>query len=158
MISIGCQYGGPEFDGSKRIQQTLRAAMKALAFVRGPWVGSDDFGPCDDKPQSGPFFEKGSAPAVNVVFYIPGTLGIKVPDKIEAARFSRKHKELLVAVPAPPEMVDSEEAAGFVIDALHEANRIAAETFTRKGPEPFDLERAEALVEKVRQTLADQGF
>jgi hypothetical protein len=42
--------------------------------------------------------------------------------------------------------------------ALHEANRIAAETFACKGTAPFDIERAEAIVERVRQSLVDQGF
>jgi hypothetical protein len=79
-------------------------------------------------------------------------------DGIEAARFSRKQKLLLVAVPVPPEMVESQAAASFVIGALHEANRIAAETFARKGAELFDFDQAEAIVDKVGQSLVDQGY
>ena len=159
MISIGGYYKGPELSNSS-IKRLLQVAMKALEAARGPWVGSDDFGPCDDKPRSGPYFEKGSAPAVNVVFYVPGSLGKEGPDKVEAARFSRKQKLLLVAVPVPPEMVESDAAAGFVIDALRQANQIAAETFAKKGKdiEPFDLKQADAIVDKVERSLADQGF
>ena len=63
-----------------------------------------------------------------------------------------------MAVPVPKEEVETGGSIDFVIGALHEANRIAAETFAGKGTEPFDLERAEAIVEKVKQALVDQGF
>jgi hypothetical protein len=157
MISIGGQYNGPELSNA-RIKQLLTATMKAVVKERGPIVGDDDFGPCGERPESGPYFEIGSAPAVNVVFYVPGSLGREGPDKIAAARFSHKQKELLVAVPVPLEMVESEAAAEFVINALRQANRIAAETFARKGTEPFDLEQADAIVDKVKQSLAGQKF
>jgi hypothetical protein len=139
MISIGAHFNGPELDGSK-IDQSLSRAMKAVELARGPG------------------YEQHTAPAVNVVFYVPGSLGSEGPTKIEAARFSRKQKLLLVAVPVPPEIVESDGAAEFVIDALHQADQIAAETFARKGTEPFDLEQAEAIVEKVRQSLLDHGY
>ena len=158
MISIGVRYGGPEQDGSA-IEQLLRATSKVLMNELGPVVGEDDFGPCAPRPVSGPYFEVGATPAVNVVFYVPGSLvGYEDLTQIEAARFSRKQKLLLVAVPVPAEMVESDAAAQFVIGALHEANRIAAETFARKGTEPFDLQRAEAIVDQVERSLADQGF
>ena len=156
MISIGVNLGGPE---QLRIDELLRATMRSLSAVRGSWVGGDDFEPGKPRPASGPFFEKGSSPAVNVIFYVPGSLlGYDDLKKIEAVRFSRKQKLLLVAVPVPKEEVETGGSIDFVIGALHEANRIAAETFAGKGTEPFDLERAEAIVEKVKQALVDQGF
>jgi hypothetical protein len=158
VISIGINFGGPEQDGSC-IQRLLSAAAQAVSKERGPWVGSDDFGPCDLRPVAGPYFEVGSSPAVNVVFYVPGSL-VSYEDlkKIEAARFSRKQKLLLLAVPVPKEEVESGGSVEFVVGALRRANAIAAETFARKGTEPFDLEKAEAIVEKVRESLVDQGF
>ena len=157
MISIGEHYRGHELSGSK-IGQLLKATNRAAREETGPLVGSDDFGPCGERPESGAYFEVGSAPAVNVVFYVPGSLGDFDIPKIEASRFSRKQKLLLVAVPVPREEVESGGSVEFVTGALHEANRIAAETFARKGSEPFDFERAEAIVERVRQSLVDQGF
>ena len=76
---------------------------------RGPWVGEDDFGPGDPQPATGKYFAVGSAPAVNVIFYVPGSV-LTYSDllgQMEAARFSRKQKLLLVAVPVPPEMINS---------------------------------------------------
>ncbi|MBX7167689.1 MAG: hypothetical protein K1X74_15265 [Pirellulales bacterium] len=157
MISLGSHFRGPELDGS-RIEALLRATGRSISKERGPWVGTDDFGPCDPQPKSGVYFEKGSTPAINVVFYVPGSLGDFDIPKIEASRFSRKQKLLLVAVPVPKAEVESGGSVEFVIGALQEANRIAAETFAKKGTEPFDLEKAEAIVEKVKQTLVHQGF
>lgn len=157
MISIGVQLNGPELSKST-IKLLLMATMRAIADERGPIVGDDDFGPCDPRPVSGSYFEIGSAPALNVVFHVQGSFNVPMPEKIEAARFSRKQKELLVAVPVTKEEVKRGGLVEFVIGALHEANRIAAETFGRKGTEPFDRERADAIVEKVRQSLVEQGF
>lgn len=138
MISIGVNLGGPEPVG---IDASLRAAMRVVKAARGNG------------------YESHTTPAVNVVFYVPGSL-MDYADlkKIEAARFSRKQKLLLVAVPVPKEEVEGGGSVEFVTSALHEANRIAAETFAKKGAGPFDLERAEAIVEEVRQALVDQGF
>jgi len=157
MISIGAHFRGPELSGS-RIKQLLMAAMRALKKERGPLVGTDDFGPCDPRPTSGPYVELGAAPEVNVVFYVPGSLGDFDIPKIEASRFSRKQKKLLVAVPVPKEEAESGGSVEFVIDALHQANRIAAETFARKRAGEFDLARADAIAEKIRQSLIAQGF
>ncbi len=137
MISTGGHYRGPELEGS-RIHRLLNATMKALIAA------------CGD-------FKEGSAPAVNVVFYVPGSLGAFDIPKIEASRFSRKQKLVLVAVPVPPEVARAGGSVEFVIDALHKAITIAAEVFARKGTEPFDLAKAETIVEKVRQSLAAQA-
>jgi hypothetical protein len=55
----------------------------------------------------------------------------------------------------PKEAAESGGSVEFVIDSLHQANAIAAETFARKGDEPFDLTRAEAIVEQVKRSLID---
>jgi hypothetical protein len=136
MISIGINLGGPE---RLPIEDLLRAAIKAAKAARDD--GDDFLG----------------KPSINVVFYVPGSLNVyKDLNKIEAARFSRKQKSLLVAIPVPLELVQSRTAIDFVVDALFQASRLAADIFTRKGCDPFDLERAEAIVEKVRQSLVNQ--
>jgi len=156
MIATGGHYRGPELSGS-RIQKLLNAAMKALIQECGLFIGADDLDHDGLGRTPGRIFTVGSTPAVNVVFYVPGSLGGFDIPKIEASRFSRKKKLLLVAVPVPPEVAQAGGSVEFIIDALHKANAIAAAVFARKGNEPFDLARAEAIVEKVRQSLAAQA-
>lgn len=154
MITIGVHYGGPE---SVRIERLLRALGICLAEARGPWVGADDFDSGDERPESGPYFEQGSSPGLNVVFYVPGSLSYEGPAKIEPARFSRVKKLLLVAVPVPPDVASSGGSVGFVIGSLRAANAIAAEVFAKKGMK-FDVAQAEALVAGVERALLAQGF
>lgn len=137
MISVGAHYRGPELDGSP-VDLLIRGAAKALKRLRGDG------------------YEAHSVPSVNVVFYVPGALGGFDIPKIEASRFSRKQKLLLVAVPVPKDVAAAGRSVQFVIDALHKANAIAAEVFAKKGTEPFDL--AKALVEKVKDALLAQEF
>jgi hypothetical protein len=135
MISIGAYFGEPGQQDSP-IGLVLRAAMDATARCRGDWI-------------------EGSTPGVNVVFYVHGSIAkYDCPTKIEAARFSRKQKLLLVAVPVPKVIIETDEPLTFVIDALHQANAIAAEVFAKKSPEQFDFEKAEAIVERVQESLA----
>ena len=138
MITTGNHFRGPELENS-RIWNLLGATMRAVIAARGE---------C----------EEGSSPGVNVVFYVPGSLGDFDIQRIEASRFSRRQKLVLVAVPVPKEVVEVGGSREFVIDALHQANMIAVETFARKKAGQFDLDRAEAIVEKVSQSLVDQGF
>ncbi len=154
MISIGAQFGAPEHARAS-IRRAIFAAMDAISDERGPWVGEDDFGPGDPQPATGKYFAVGSAPAVNVIFYVPGSvLTYSDLGQMEAARFSRKQKLLLVAVPVPPEMINSPDALDFVIGALHKANAIAAEVFAEKNVGVFDLQKADELVEKARAEIA----
>ena len=137
MITIGAHFRGPELSGSV-IEQTIREVAKGVVAARGDW-------------------KEGRAPAVNVVFYVPGSLGTFEIPKIEPSRFSRKKKMLLVAVPVPKDVTDAGYAVEFVLDALRKANAIAADVFSRKGSEAFALHQADAIVEKVRDRLAAQS-
>ncbi len=137
----------------------LSATSIAVSTARGPWVGADDYGPCDPVPESGPYFRDGDAPALNVVFYVPGSiLAFDDLKQIEAARYSRKKKLLLVAVPVPRDVAASDGSVEFVIGALRKANAIAAEVFAKKGKEPYDLAKAEWLVDQVEASLRAQGY
>lgn len=157
MIAIGEHYRGPELSKAK-IGQLLKCTNLAMKKATGPIVGMDEFAFCNVESSSGPYIQLGSSPLLNVIFYVPGSLGEFEIGRIEASRFSRKQKLLLVAVPVPKQEVESGGSVEFVIDALHEANRIAAETFAKKGTESFNLEKAGALVEMVRKSLVEQGF
>jgi hypothetical protein len=135
MISIGVQLGGPE---SVAIEALLRAAMTTMICARG---------------------EKGddASPEVNVVFYVPGSL-LQYADlrKIEATRFSRKERLLLVAVPVPTDVAHHGGSVRFLIDALHQAIAIAAEAFARKGLVNFDIHASTLIVDRVEQMLRDR--
>jgi hypothetical protein len=99
-------------------------------------------------------WQPGISPGLNVVFYVPGSLGdFSNVTKIAAGRFSRKQKLLLVEVPVPRDVAESGGSVEFVIDALRQAIVIAAEVFARKGHEPFDPARANAIVDRVNHTL-----
>ena len=77
---------------------------------------------------------------------------------LPAARFSRKRNLVLVAVPVPPSLVNSDRATEFVIDALYKANSIAAGVFAKKGVEDFTRERADAIVDEVKDALGGQSI
>jgi len=108
--------------------------MKAVKIARGEW-------------------KEGDAPAVIVVWIVPGSLGEVNFTGQRTTLFSRKKKLLQIEAAVPQEVVDAGGSVDFVIDALHTASATAAEVFARKGKEPFDLARAEAIVERVRDEL-----
>ena len=88
-----------------------------------------------------------STPRVNVVFYVPGSLlAFEDLKKIEAARFTRKEKLLLVAVPVSREVAKLGASVAFIVDALRQAVAIAADVFARKKVAGFDLADAEVIV------------
>jgi hypothetical protein len=134
MIFIGNHFHGPELTGSP-IDRLLTSAAKAAVSSRGP-------------------FDLGSTPAVNVVFHVPGSLG-EAPQAAHpvAGRFSRKQKLLLVEVYVPKEQVATGGSIDFVIDSLRQANAIAADVFARKGTEPFDVAKANAIIDQVSEAL-----
>jgi len=154
MISIGIHRGGPELKDSK-VDKAIRAAAIAVAEIRGPWVRSDECESSGSSSEEETFFQEGSTPAINIIFYIPGTV-MQYDDvtQITATRFTRKRKLLLVTVPVPPELIQSSRAEQFVLDALHQSIQIAADAFAKKSVEPFDLAQAETLVDKVKQSLS----
>ena len=158
MISIGTIYGGPEFSPSSGIKNLLESTVKTLRKIRGPWVGNDDYGPCDSRPESGPFFVKGSAPSLNVVFSVSGSVADFGIAKIEVGRFSRKNQAVSVSVIVSGEEVTSGGSVDFVISALEKSIQIASEVFKKKKNDPFDIEKATSLLNQTRESLIEQGF
>ena len=159
MIAIGVIFGGPG-QSMSRIGVLLGTTMEALARERGPWVGDDDFGPGSPRPTSGRFFEEGSTPGINVLFLVPGSIWKHdhVKKDIGAIRFTRKQKMLLINVLVPEEMVRTGGSVEFVIDALHKANAIARDVFSKKHVGPFDFDAAESLVNRVAHALSQQDL
>lgn len=132
MISIGAVYEGLELRGSP-ICETINAIGKAVIKLRGD-------------------FEIGKSPAVNVVFYVPGSLGGVDWEGSRDSTFSRKQRLLMVQVAIPKEVADSENPVDFLVEALHEANVIAFEGFRKRKIEyPFD--EAETLIDDVKRKL-----
>lgn len=135
MISIGCDFGGPGLSQTA-IGELLLAASRLVEQHRGE-------------------YDEGSIPEVNVVFYVPGSVADFPPrDAPRAGRFSRKQKLLLVEVYVPRDVAEAGGSVEFVTDSLRQANAIAAEVFARKGAEPFDLAKANAIVQRVSEALA----
>lgn len=77
-------------------------------------------------------------------------------DAPRAGRFSRKQKLLLVEVHVPKEQVESGGSVEFIIGALRQACSIAAEVFEQKKAGPFDLTKANAIVDRVRDALMEK--
>lgn len=135
MISIGAVYNGPESKDSwayERIGRTMRAAMN----LRG-------------------WFEVGHFPAINVVFYVPGSFGKVDFDEIRDAKFSRKKQYLMIQVPVPEDQVNSRSLDDFLIKSLHGANLIATQFFQEKGM-AYPFQEAEELVNKIENELTNE--
>lgn len=133
MITIGCDYMGPEHEQSG-IALLLNATMRASMIASGPW-------------------EVGRSPGVNVVFLVPGSLGNFGVSAIKTGRFSRKKKLLLVVVPVSPEVTESGGSIEYVMGALRAATELAAETFARKGAGEWPLSETEAVLERIRELI-----
>ena len=87
MISIGTILRGPEHRAS--------AAYRAIAAVRRAaayCTGATEFA---------------MGPALNVVFYVPGSLGSPDWEGSRDAKFSRRRQLLMVQVAVPSSLVDS---------------------------------------------------
>lgn len=134
MIFIGGIFSGPELDGSST-EQTIKLVGRIAADLRGS-------------------FNVGDAPAVNVVFCVPGSLRSPDWDWLQEGTFSRRQKLLLVQVAVPAELVNSPQLDEFIIRSLHGANTIAFHTFNEKDMK-FPLREAEELVLQVKDRLAD---
>ncbi|MCE9605450.1 MAG: hypothetical protein K8U03_11180 [Planctomycetia bacterium] len=134
MISIGVDYMGPELRDSQAYK-VLNAALNLTVTERGD-------------------FKLGDEPSVNVVFLVPGSLGSLDFDFPLEGKFSAKDKLLRVDIPVPQEIVNSESISEFIIDSLHSANAVAFDFFRRRGRESFALEKAEAIVKRIQNSLA----
>ena len=137
MIGAGGVYNGPELEGSL-IERFLRATYKAIKTSRGQW-------------------KEGDAPAVIVVWVVPGSLGEVNFTGQRITLFSKKKRLLQIEAAVPKEVVEAGGSVEFVIDALQKAIKTAADVFSCKGPEPFDLAKAETIVEKVKGALENLG-
>ena len=134
MISIGSVLKGPELRDSP-IDRAIMAALRAAKELRGD-------------------FEFGSTPAVNVVFYVPGSTGSPDWDGLRDAKFSRQQKFLMVQVAVPEDAVESPAPEDFVIGSLYGANAVAFEFFRQRKIE-YPLADAEALVEQIESRIRE---
>ncbi len=101
-------------------------------------------------------YKEGTVPAVNVVFYTPGSVG-GTPDweRGHIAKYSTKRKLLLVQVGVPEEMVYAQTALDYVIEELYGANALAFEFYRGKKMD-YPLADAEKLVGEIRQIVETQ--
>jgi hypothetical protein len=137
MIGIGAFYGGPELEGAP-IDFLVSATMQAANDVCGEW-------------------ETMTTPRVNVNFWIPGSVdGYDEITGIGVGRVSRKQRAMAVRVRVPKEIVKPGASVQFIVDSLLEASRIAADVFSRKGIEGFDLAKAVEAVDQIKHLVHDK--
>jgi hypothetical protein len=132
MISIGSVLHGPELQDSLA-HRLIAAVMRAAIRCRGT-------------------AEFAIGPAINVVFYVPGSLGSPDWEGTRDAKFSRKRKLLMVQVAVPEALVDSPALKEYLVESLHSANHVAVEFFRQKGID-YPLADAESLVETIKERL-----
>jgi hypothetical protein len=132
MISIGAVYRGPELR-ERPAYQRIGALMRAAIKFRG-------------------WFEVGTRPGINVVFYVPGSLGDFDFDEPRESKFSRKKQYLMVQVPVPKSEVNSQSLDDFLIKSLREANLIATQVFQEKKM-VYPYREAEELVNQIEQEM-----
>lgn len=152
MITIGIHSGGPEIDG-RPIKQQLRRVGLAVADVRGRWIESDGLSDDLGVPSSGPGFVEGSAAAVNVVFFVSGSIQrYDEVARLQATRLSRRNKLLLVVARVPDDVAVDGDVIGYALATLREACSLAAGTFQKKGLH-FDEDAAARLIAAVSTAL-----
>lgn len=133
MISIGAVYRGPELRDS-HINRVISASMQSAMKIRSE-------------------LESASRPSVNVIFYVPGSLGEPDWDGLREAKFSLRQKLLMVQVAVPQEVVDSATPEDYVIESLYGANAVAFEFFRQKQMQ-FPLAEAEQLVKSIASSVS----
>ena len=132
MISIGSVLKGPELRGS-HTDRILTEIAKAAMECRGA-------------------FEFGASPAVNVVFYVPGSLGSPDWEGVRDGKYSRKQQVLMVQVAVPSHLMGAASLKAHLLESLHGANAVCFELFCQKGLR-FPLQEAEALVERIKERV-----
>jgi hypothetical protein len=134
MIATGGFYCGPELRESP-INKRLMAIGRAIKMARGDW-------------------KQGDTPGVVVVFVVPGSLGDVNFTGQRITLFSRKKKLLQIEVAVPNELVTVGDVDSFVLDAVRQAIRTAAEHFERKKAGVFDVAEASVIVDAVSRSLS----
>lgn len=132
MISIGAVFRGSELKDSLA-DRLITTAMKAARECRDALVS-------------------GIHPAINVVFYFPGSLGSFDWDGLRDGKFSQKRQLLMVQVAVPSELVNSQTLKDFLVESLHAANQLAFDFFQRRGID-YSLAEADNLVQRIAQRM-----
>ena len=157
MLTIGIHFRGPELKHTDTGQVLIRT-VKVVAELCGDVIGGKDTNDVHGYQSKGTTFVLGSSPLLNVMFYVPGSLGdfprLAAPT---AGKFSRKLQEVLVEVYVPKEQVASGRSVEFVIEALRKSCAVAADVFEKKKAGPFDLAMANAIIDRVRDALLEKS-
>jgi hypothetical protein len=135
MILVGIVFQGPELKHS-RMDSALTAAMKAAQQLRGD-------------------FQVGDCPAVNVVFYVPGSVDRPDWKGLRDAKYSAPQKLVMVQIAVPDHVVTSPNVSEYIVESLHGANAVAFEFFRQRNIE-FPLREAEDLVRQIKDRLKEE--
>ena len=134
MIGIGNEFGGPEQKGSV-VHKMLNRAMNVAANKRPP------------------NYDDGNESWINPIFIVPGSLLKPHFVGIERGYFSRKRKGLVLKIAVPEDVVNGDGLADFVVAALRDSVRIAAEHFASKG-KSFSTLGSEKIIREIERELA----
>lgn len=128
MIFIGCVLKGAELRGSE-VDCLITDVAKAAVIEREG-------------------FQIGTCPAINVAFYVPGSVARADWEGIRESSFSRSEQLLMLQVAVPPVSLESSKIREFIVESLHGANAVAFEFFRQQGLD-FPLSHAEAMVLRI---------
>ncbi|WP_338883018.1 MULTISPECIES: hypothetical protein [Xenorhabdus] len=135
MITIGNQFGGPNLDGSP-IKLALRTTSITAAKER-------DEG-----------YDSGKEAFINPIFIVPGSiLGVDF-EGLKYGYFSKKRKGVVIQIAVPQSVADGEGIREFIVGALREAVRMAAEKFAKHAI-PFSSLKAEKIILAIEKKLQD---
>ncbi|MBC8951486.1 hypothetical protein [Xenorhabdus sp. PB62.4] len=135
MITIGSHYKGPELDGSS-IQLALRTTSGVAREER-------------DKD-----YNSGKEAFINPVFIVPGSISKPDFKGFKYGYFSKKEKGVVIQIAVPQSVTDGEGIREFIVGALREAVRMAAEKFAKHAI-PFSSLKAEKIILAIEERLQD---
>ncbi|CDH22374.1 hypothetical protein ACR71G_20475 [Xenorhabdus bovienii] len=136
MITIGNHYQGPELDGSL-IKLALRTALGVAEEER------------DEE------YDSGKEAFINPIFIVPGSISKPDFEGFKYGYFSKKEKGVVIQIAVPQSVADGEGIREFIVGALREAVRMAAEKFAKHAI-PFSSLKAEKIILAIEKKL--QGF
>ncbi|WP_338883010.1 hypothetical protein [Xenorhabdus sp. TH1] len=135
MITIGEQFGGPNLNGSL-IEQALDITSMTAIEER-------------DKD-----YDIGKEAFINPIFIVPGSiLGVDF-EGYKYGYFSKKEKGVVIQIAVPQSVADGEGIREFIVGALREAVRMAAEKFAKHAI-PFSSLKAEKIILAIEKKLQD---
>jgi hypothetical protein len=133
MITLGIDFGGPEFKKA-RIKTALLTTAQTATRVRD--INYND----------------GAEAWINPIFIVPGSIHKPDFEGYKLGHFSKKEKGLVVQIAVPQSVADGDGISEFIGESLREAVRLAATYFASKGMS-FSTLKAEKIILAIEAGL-----